>query len=83
MVERVARGTVDDGVVSQVLAIVDEDGPDVNTFEERDVGDLLGRGHKGKYVVGDGLDEPATGWKAWLVKGVDMIHLWCGLCSIL
>lgn len=36
----VARGAVDDGVVRLVLAVVDEDGPDVNNNEERGRGDL-------------------------------------------
>lgn len=74
MMERVARGTIEDGVVSQTLTIVDEDGPGVNVHEERDVGDLLEREHKGKYVVGDGLGEPVDGVES-VAQGVGMIHL--------
>ena len=47
----VACGAVDDGAVGDVLAIVDEDGPDVDEDEEGDVGDFLEREEEREDVV--------------------------------
>lgn len=50
-----ARGTIDDGAVRHVLAVVDEDGPQVNKPEEEDIGNLLQRENKREDVVGHAL----------------------------
>ena len=55
MVHGVAGGAVDDGAVGDVLAVVDEDGPEVDEAEEEDVGELLQREDEGEDVVGDAL----------------------------
>lgn len=55
VVQRVAGGAVDDGVVGEVLAVVDHDGPEVDKDEEEDVGHLLQREDEGEDVVGNGL----------------------------
>jgi len=38
VVDGVARGTVDDGIIRHVLPVVDHDGPDVDKEEKGDVG---------------------------------------------
>ena len=53
----VAGGAVDDGRVGDVLAVVDEDGPDVDEGEEGDVGELLQREQEREDVVGQALRE--------------------------
>jgi len=53
----VAGGAVDGGRLRDELAVVDQDGPDVDEDEQRDVGDLLQREEEGEHVVGDGLRE--------------------------
>jgi hypothetical protein len=57
MVHGVAGGAVDDGGVGDVLAVVDEDGPDVDEDEEGDVGEFLEREEEGEEVVGQRLGE--------------------------
>lgn len=52
-----AGGAVDDGAVGHVLAVVDEDGPDVDEDEQGDVGELLEREEEGEDVVGERLGE--------------------------
>ena len=52
VVQGVARGAVDDGVVGEVLAVMDEDGPEVDEDEESDVGELLQGEQEGEDVVG-------------------------------
>ena len=52
-----AGGSVDDGRVGDVFAIVNHDGPDVDEHEQGDVGELLERQHEGEDVVWDGLSE--------------------------
>jgi len=61
----VAGGTIDDGRVGNVLAVVDEDGPDVDEHEEQDVGDFVEGEEEGEEVVRGGLGE-AVEW----VEGV-------------
>ena len=46
-----ACSAIDDGVVCNVFAIVDHDGPQVDENEEEDVGGFLKREEKGKDVV--------------------------------
>lgn len=53
----VAGGAVQHGVVRHVLAVVDEDGPEVHKDEQGDVGQLLQREHEGEDVVGEALRE--------------------------
>ncbi len=55
VMDRVARGAVDERAVGHVLAVVDHDGPDVDEDEERDVGKLLQREQEGEDVVGHRL----------------------------
>lgn len=50
-----ARGTIDDRAVRDVLAIMNEDSPQVDETEEEDVGDLLQREDEGEDVVGHAL----------------------------
>ena len=77
VVERVARGAVYDGVVRQVLAVVGEDGPDIDADEERDAGELLQWDDKGEHVVEKGLREAVDGVEGVAREGhgVGMIHL--------
>lgn len=60
-----AGGTIDDGGVGHILAIVDEDGPDVDEKEQSHVAELLQREQEREHVVGYGLT-PAIHW----VKGM-------------
>lgn len=55
MVHAVASGAVDDGVVGNVLAVVDHDGPEVDEDEQGDVGHLLQGKDEGEQVVGQAL----------------------------
>lgn len=55
LVHRVASSAVDDGALSNVLAIVDHDSPDVDKGEEGDIGELLEREQERKDVVGQRL----------------------------
>jgi hypothetical protein len=55
VVHCVAGGAVDDGRVVRILAIVNQDSPDVDEDEEGDVGPLGEREQKGEYVVGKTL----------------------------
>lgn len=48
MMETVACGAVDDGTVGDVLAVVDEDGPDLHKDEEAEVCELLQRKNEGE-----------------------------------
>ena len=57
MVHTVASGAVQDGVVGDVLAVVDEDGPDLHEDEEAQVGELLEWEHEREQVVGRALKE--------------------------
>lgn len=50
-----AGGTVDNGAVCDVLAVMNEDGPQVDETEEEDVGELLQREDEGEDVVGHAL----------------------------
>jgi hypothetical protein len=67
VVQRVAGGAVDDGVVGEVLAVVDHDGPEVDKDEEEDVGHLLQREDKGEDVVGGwtGQSRRRGGRRGW------------------
>lgn len=60
-----ASGAVDDRAVRDVLAIMNEDSPQVDETEEEDVGDLLQRKEEGKDVV-----RHALGPAVKRVKGV-------------
>lgn len=55
MVNCVASGTVDDGRVVGILAVMDQDCPDVDEDEEGDVGELGEREDEGEDVVGEAL----------------------------
>ena len=55
VVHGVAGGTVDDGTVGNVLAVVNEDGPEVDEAEQEDVGQFLQREEEGEDVVGHTL----------------------------
>lgn len=55
VVHGVARSTVDDRAVGDILAIMDHDSPEVDEAEENDIGDLLKREDEGEDVVRDTL----------------------------
>lgn len=55
MVHGVAGSTVDNGAVGGILAVVNEDGPDVDEHKESNVGKLLQREEEGEDVVWQGL----------------------------
>lgn len=57
VVDAVAGGAVDDGVVRHELAVVDQDGPEVDKDEQEDVAHLLQGEEQGEDVVGEGLGE--------------------------
>lgn len=46
-----ACGTVDDGAVGDVLAVVDKNSPDVDEKEQSNVGELLQRKEEGEDVI--------------------------------
>jgi len=71
VVHGVARRAVQDRAVGYVLAIVDQDGPDVDEGEERDVGEFLERKDEWEDVVWDALGE-AVEW----VEGVRCVRRW-------
>lgn len=51
MVHGVAGSTVHDGAVGDVLAVMNEDGPEIDEAEQEDVGDLLQGEYEGEDVV--------------------------------
>ena len=55
--QRVARSAVHDGVVGEILTVVDEDGPEVDEDEEDDVGHLLQGEDERENVIRHGLGE--------------------------
>lgn len=55
MVHSVASRPVDDGAVSDVFTVMNQDGPDVDCHEEENVGELLKREDKGENVVWQAL----------------------------
>jgi hypothetical protein len=55
VVERVAGSAIDNRVVAQVLAIVNENGPEVDEDKEQDANPLLHREEEGEDVVGQTL----------------------------
>ena len=55
VVNRVARGAIDDGVVGNVLAVVNQNGPEVDKDEQADIGKLLERENEGEDVVRQAL----------------------------
>ena len=61
MVHRVACCAIDNGRVSNILSIVDHDGPDVDEGEECYVCELLEREDKREEMVRDGLSEAVQG----------------------
>lgn len=67
-----AGGTVDDGGVGYVFAVVDEDGPDVDEDEEDHVGEFLEWEEEGEEVVRDGLGEAINGVES--VRGEGRRH---------
>lgn len=52
LVHRVASSAIDDGALSNILAIMNHDRPNVDEGEERHVGELLERENEGEDVVG-------------------------------
>lgn len=55
VVHSVAGSTIDDGAVRHVLAVVDQDGPDLDEGEEQNVGELLQREDEREKVIRDAL----------------------------
>ena len=55
VVHRVAGGSIDDGAVGHILAVMNEDGPQVDKGEQENVCDLLQREDEGEDVVGNTL----------------------------
>ena len=56
-----ARRAIDNRGVSDVLAVVDEDGPDLDEEEEGQVCEFLQREDEGEDVVGDALGPAVDG----------------------
>lgn len=52
----VVCGTIDHGVGSEVFAVVDHDGPELDEDEEGEVGEFLEGEYEGEEVVWDGLN---------------------------
>ena len=61
MVGGVAGSAIDDRVIGNVLAVVDQDCPEVDEQEEEDIRDLLKREDKHEHVIGERLGEPVQG----------------------
>lgn len=61
MVKAVASGTVDERVVGDVLAIVNQNGPDLDEDEKQDIGPLLKGEQKGVDVVRQRLGPTVDG----------------------
>ena len=63
----VVCGAIDHGVGSEVFAVVDHDGPELDEDEEGEVGEFLEGEDEGKEVVWDGLNvSKSTDWeKRW------------------
>lgn len=57
MMQRMASRTIDNRVICEVLAVVDENRPEVDKDEEGDIGQLLQREEKGKDMVRQRLRE--------------------------
>ena len=57
MVHGVASGTVDDRRVGDILAVMDENSPEIDEYEEGHVGEFLEWEYVWEYVVGDALGE--------------------------
>lgn len=72
MVHRVAGGAVDDGAVVDVLAVVDDDGPDVDQHEEQDVRVLVQREDEREDVVWQTLGPAVERMEG--VRGVGSRH---------
>lgn len=72
VVNRMAGGAVNNGVVGVVLAVVDHDGPEVDEHKEADVRHLLEREDEGEHVVGNTLGETVDGVEG--VAGVGSGH---------
>ena len=64
-----ASGAIDDGVVRDVFAVVDHDGPEIDKDEEKDIGEFLQRKHKGIHVIRKPLSEPVKGMESVGGKG--------------
>lgn len=69
VMHRVAGSAVDDGRVGDVLAIMDEDCPQIDEDEEGDVSKLLEWEDKWKDVIGKGLRKAVQGMKGMRGKG--------------
>lgn len=63
---------IDDGIVGHKFAVVDEDGPDINIHEQRNIGELVQWQDKGEDVVGDALS-PAVD-RVESVRGIGRRH---------
>lgn len=71
MMHRMASSAIDDGVVRNVFAIMDHDGPEIDEDEEEDIGKLLKWEHKGKHVIRETLGETIQG-----MEGVGGVWSW-------
>lgn len=69
VVKGVAGSTVDNGVVAEVLAIVDEDGPEVDEDEEEDADPLLHGEEEGENVVWQTLETTVDGMESVAGEG--------------
>ena len=72
MVHCVARSTIDNRRISDVLAVVDKDRPDIDEYEQEDVGEFLQGEEKREDVVGHAL-QVAVHWVEG-VRGVRRRH---------
>lgn len=59
-----ASSAIDDGVVRDVFAIMNHDGPKIDEDEEDDIGKLLKWEDKGKHVIRKALSETIQGMKS-------------------
>ncbi len=59
-----ASSAIDDGIVRDIFAIMDHDGPKIYEDEEEDIGELLERENKGKHVVWKALGKTIQGMES-------------------
>ena len=67
-----ASSAIDDGVVRDIFAIMDHDGPEIDKDEEQDIGKLLNWEHKGIHVIRKPLSETIKGMES--VGGIGSWH---------
>lgn len=71
VVHSMAGGTVDDGGVRDVFAVMNQDSPDVDEDKKEDIGKFLQGEQEGENVVGDTLSVAVDG-----VEGMGGVRAW-------